>query len=69
VNLLVKYTLDRSLRENVFEGAGFSGPGCQSLLKSPLEKGVLGGDAVDTLRGFLWGQESSANPSLSASPS
>ena len=31
VKLLVKNTLDRTLRENIFKGAGFSGPGCQSL--------------------------------------
>ena len=30
VKLLVKNALDGTLRENVFEGAGFSGPGCQS---------------------------------------
>jgi hypothetical protein len=31
VKLLVKNTLDRTLRENIFKGACFSGPGCQSL--------------------------------------
>ena len=36
--LLVKNALDSTLRKNVFEGAGFSGPGCQSLSESPLQR-------------------------------
>ncbi len=37
VKFLVETALDGTLRENVFEGAGFSGPNCQSFLrKSPL---------------------------------
>jgi hypothetical protein len=31
VKLLVKNALDCALRQNVFEGACFSDPGCQSL--------------------------------------